>query len=237
MDAVPVRIRKGDMSFTFHLDPLLANWEEAKAEFVVFVSRTFGPGVRPQDFTASASADMAGMYCRYRIYDGFGSVVLRADSVEFDFPNAFAIDNDIPWEIIRQAEKTLLPALDRKELGSRFLSVSYHAELETSPAAYLARFADETMARAAERCETVRYRPSASFLLRSDDGSRTLRRTVEQSRIVPDGLFVTTRVFVPAGGASSFLDEIDWIRRVGKVADAAVGIAHIEEENDAESAS
>lgn len=236
MDAVPIRIREGDMSFAFRLDPLLANWEGAKAGFVSFVSRRLGPGVRPDDFVASVSAGMGETYCRYRIYNGFGSIMIRADSVEFDFPNAFAIDNDIPWGIIRQAEETLLPALDRKKPRSRSLYVSYHAESEESPETYLARFADAQMARAAERCEAMHYRPSANFVLASDDGSRTLRRTVEQSQIMPEGLFVTTRVFASAR-AASVPDEIDWIRRVGKVADVAVGIAHIKEENDAESAS
>ena len=236
MDAVPIRIRKGDMSFAFGLEPILANWEEAKAGFVSFVSRRLGPGVDPGDFVASVSADMGKTYCKYRIFDGFGSIMLRADSVEFDFPNAFAIDNDLAWRIIRQAEEALLPALDRKEPRSRFLSVSYHAESGQSPATYFARFADAQMARAAERCEAMHYRPSANFMLASEDGSRTLRRTVEQSQIVPDGLFVTTRVFASAR-ASAVPDGIDWIRRVGKIADAAVGIAHVEEENDAESAS
>ena len=85
------------------------------------------------------------------------------------------------------------------------------------------------MKRAGDAESGMHYRPSVRFVLKSDDGRWTLIHTVEQSEILPNGLFVTLSMFSSISELTNFDDEFRKIMKADGIADRAVGISYHEE--------
>ncbi len=239
MQDMPVRIDRDEASFTFHLHPFISNWEGAKQTFVSCITRDFSDvlvRVLPRDFSASSSSEPGDAWCTYRMYGGSSTMTLRPDSLLFAFPNLLGTDYPVVYEIVSRGAALLLPKLGGYEPHVYSVVANRHlAPLAGVAEAHLARFSSDEMANAAANVPSMQYRPSASFTLVERDGDRVLRRSVEQSEVLANGLFVTTHIFVSASGLSSFEDELHWIDRICHIADRAVGIAYQTEEVDHES--
>ena len=231
MQPMPVRIDRDEVSFTFHLSPFISDWEGAKQTFVSCITRDFGDILRralPRDFNTSLSSEPGEARCTYRMYGGSSTMTLRPDSLQFIFPNLLDTDYPVVNEIVRRGTAVLLTKLDGYERHEYSLTTNRHlVPLAGIAEAYLAQFSSDEMANAATAEPGMRYRPSASFtLVGSTDEYRVLRRSVEQSEVLANGLFVTTHIFVSASGLSSFEDELQWINWVCRIADQAVGITY-----------
>ena len=70
----------------------------------------------------------------------------------------------------------------------------------------------------------MEYRPSIGFTLRTRDGYRVFRRSIEQSEAVQNGLFISDHTFVAMPTLTGFEEELNWIERTRDVADRASGI-------------
>ena len=232
MQPMPVRIDRDEVSFIFHLSPFISDWEGAKQTFVSCITRDFGDilmRVLPRDFSTSFSSEPGDAWCTYRMYGGSSTMTLRPDSLQFTFPNLLDTDYPVVNEIVRRGTAVLLTKLGSYERHVYSLTTNRHLAPLTGIAAeaHLARFSSDEMVNAAAAEPGMQYRPSASFtLVGSADEYRVLRRSVEQSEVLPNGLFVTTHIFVSASGLSSFENELQWINRVCRMADQAVGITY-----------
>ena len=78
-------------------------------------------------------------------------------------------------------------------------------------------------------------RPSVGFTLRSPDGNRVLRRSIEQSEILPNGLFITNHIFVSLPDLTELDQERSWIGQINKIANRASGIAYQEDKSSDDS--
>ena len=235
MKNLPVQLDRHQLLLTFHLEPFITEWEGAMQAFVSFIAREFGDrlAVRPQDFTAaSSSADLGDAWCKYRMFDGSRMIILRPDSLRFNFPEL--LDADYPLlEEIGKGMEILLPVLGDYGRSSYSLTSNLHvAVMEGSAGGYTARFANNGISSTIEDEPRVTYRPSAGFILVSDDENRVLRRTVEQSEVLPNGLYITTRIFVAASVVTSFEEEYRWNAQIWNIADRAIGIEYQTEEAD-----
>ena len=232
----PVSLVEGRsrMSTTFHLTPFITEWERAKALFISHVAREIDPGLRPGDVTSSFSGDMSESWCKCRISGGAIIATLRSDSIEFDVPRPFADDYGVGARIIGRATQDLLTSLGCENF-SYFFYYGAHVEVtQGSSERYLARFAcDETDPAMASQ-SGMRRRPAATFLFRSDDGSRELQKKIEQSEVISGGLFMVTSIYVSINEATSLDDELKWIVQVGKISDHAAGIVYSKDKTDAE---
>lgn len=232
----PVRLveGKGSMSMTFHLTPFITEWEKAKELFISHVAREIDPNLRPSDVTSSLSIDMSESWCKCRVFRGTLIATLRSDSLEFDVPRPFAGAYRAEADMIVQAAENLLASLD---YGNYAFSSFYGAHVEAvqgSSEQYLARFAHGEVDPATDAQSGMRYRPSAVFLFRNDDGSRMLRKTFELSEIIPNGLFVTTYVRASKNEEENLEEQLNWVTRVDSISDRAAGIAYVKDTADAE---
>ena len=95
---------------------------------------------------------------------------------------------------------------------------------------YLAHHGSRDIGKAAGDESTIEYRPTIGFTLRSKDGYRVLRRTIEQSEALPNGLFISDHTFVSMPELTGFAEELDWIERTSELANQVSGIAYQEDE-------
>lgn len=236
MQPMPVRVDRDEASFAFHLSPFISEWEEAKQTFVSCITREFDDvlmRVLPRDFSASLSSDPGDAWYTYRMYGGSSTMTLRPDSLQFAFPNLLVTDYPVVNEIVRRGVAVLLKKLGSYERHVYSLTTNRHLALLTGIAeVHLAWFSNDAMERAAANASGMQYRPSASFTLSgSADEYRVLRRSMEQSELLTNGLFVTTHIFVSSSGLSNFENELQWIDWICQIADRAVGITYKTEED------
>ena len=235
MKNLPVRLDRHQLLLTFHLDPFIIEWEGARQAFVSCIAREFGDrlAVSPQDFISASSTDFGETWCRYRIFSGSRTITLRPDSLQFDFPALLDVDYPLLEELIGKGMEILLPVLGDYGRSSYTLASNRHvAVMEGSAEGYIARFANDGIASTVEGEPLVTYRPSARFILASDDKNRVLRRTAEQSEVLPNGLFIATHIFVAASVVTSFGEEYRWNEQMLNIADRAMGIEYQTEEAD-----
>ena len=227
MKNLPVRLDREDVSVTFHLSPLITGWERAVQTFMSCIAREFGDqlAVRPQDFSVAAPTDFGETWCKYRILSGSSTIILRPDSLQFSFSRVSDVDYPLLDELIGKGMKILLTEIgDYSRSSYSMLSNSHVAVTEGSAKAFVTRFADRRMADAVRDEPLVTYRPSARFSLGSGDGGRVLSRTVEQSEVLSNGLFMTTHVFIAASAVMTFEEERHWFERIFQIANRATGI-------------
>ena len=237
MQPMSVRADRDEASFTFHLTPFISDWERAKQTFVSCITRDFGDvlmRVLPRDFSASLFSEPGDAWSTYRMYGGSSTMTLRPESLQFAFPNLLATDYPVVNEIVRRGVAVLLTKLGNYERHAYSLTTSRHlAPLNGIAETHLRRFSNDEMGSAAANALGMQYRPSASFtLVGSADEYRVLRRSMELSEVLPNGLFVTTHISVSASDLSSFENELRWIHWVCQIADQAVGITYQTEETD-----
>ena len=233
MNGLLVRTDRGNLSITFDLSAFIADWEEARKTFVAWIAERFREllNPRPGDFTATSPAELGEAWCKYRIFGGSSTIVLRADSLALSFPNIVNADYQIVVEVVRGVMENLLPALEGYERHSYMVGSNYHVHVvggrwET----YLAHHGSRDIGKAAGDESTIEYRPTIGFTLRSKDGYRVLRRTIEQSEALPNGLFISDHTFVSMPELTGFAEELDWIERTSELANQASGIAYQEDE-------
>ena len=120
MNGLLVRTDRGNLSITFDLSAFIADWEEARKTFVAWIAERFREllNPRPGDFTATSPAELGEAWCKYRIFGGSSTIVLRADSLALSFPNIVNADYQIVVEVVRGVMENLLPALEGYERHS-----------------------------------------------------------------------------------------------------------------------
>ena len=230
MKALPVRVERDWGSINITLKPFLTDWEAARSVFVSSMLREFidlHESVGPRDFNFSHSSNLGEAWCAYQMFGGLSRIVLRPDSLEFDFPSLRAPDYQVVGEIVRKGTRTLLSALNYNDSLALGLASHRHlAVIDGDAKGHIAQFASKALADAVRNDATLRNRPSARLVLQSDDGERTLRRSLEQSELVENGLFVSTQVFNSAFKITKFDNEIQWLVEKYKFADHAFGISY-----------
>ena len=98
--------------------------------------------------------------------------------------------------------------------------------MEGESEAYLSEYANRKTSDAVRQEPGVECRPSVGFTLRSTDGNRVLRRSMEQSEILPNGLFITNHIFVSLPDLTEFDEERSWIDQINNLANRASWIVY-----------
>ena len=235
MKELLVRTDRRDLSITFHMSAFITNWEAARNTFMACIKDQFRDltNPRPGDLSATSSAGLGEVWCRYRIFDGSSAIVLQSESLALTFPNMLDTDSPIVLEIVRRASEVLLPMLGGYERQSHTTISNYHAEvLDGVSSEYLACHGSRKIKDAADVHSTIEYRPTIGFTLRGHGELRVLRRTIEQSETLENGLFISDYIFVSMPNLTTFDEEMSWARHTVGLADSAAGIAYKRDEED-----
>lgn len=136
-------------------------------------------------------------------------------------------------EILRRTVEVLLPKVGGYNEHSYHVSTSRHvAAVNGRAEEYVTRHASAKIKSAVEETE-MEYRPCIAFSLKTGDGYRVLRRTIEQSEVLENGLFITDHVFVRTPELTKFEEELRWMVHLSSTADRA---AEIKEQEDDDAA-
>ena len=230
-----VRTDRSDLSITFHMSAFITNWEAARNTFMACIKDRFRDltNPRPGDLSAASPAGLGEVWCRYRIFGGSSTIVLQSESLALTFPNMLDTDSPIIIEIVRRASELLLPMLGGYERQSHTTISNYHAEvIDGLSSEYLACHGSRKIKDAADVHSTIEYRPTIGFTLRSHGGRRVLRRTIEQSLILENGLFITDYTHVSMPELTTFSEEMSWARHTVSLANSAAGIVYKKDEED-----
>ena len=230
MDLV-LQTDKESLSARFSLSAFVTDWEAARKAFIASVAETFREPLnpRPEDFSAAFPTELAEAWCKYRIFGGSSTIVLRADSLEINFANIVRPDYAIVAEVLRRSADELLPALGSYVEHSYHVSTNQHAAvINGSSEQYLAHHASANV-EIPEPKWAVEFRPCIGFTLRTGDGYRVFRRTIEQSELLENGLFIADYVVVRSPELTKFEEELRWMVHVNDLAHRAARVRYQED--------
>ncbi len=219
-----------DLSVTFELSPFITGWPSAEERFITAINREFSEllPVRPQDFSSSRAGELGESYCKYRIFGGRSTIVLNPDTLQLNFVEFIEIDNEIVIEIIRRSLDMLSKDIGGYTRNHFYLVSDRHVAIVNDGRAevYLNQFALEQPADIAGKEETVEYQPSVKIVLSDKDRHWTLRRTVEKSELLDNGLFVSTHISVSSHEVTAFETQKELVERIYDLADQSVGLKY-----------
>ena len=118
-----------DLSARFSLSAFVTDWEVARKAFIACIADTFREPLNPQpeDFSTAFPTELGEAWCKYRIFGGSSTIVLRADSLALNFANIVRADYAIVGEVLRRSADVLLPALGSYVEHSYHISTNQHA--------------------------------------------------------------------------------------------------------------
>lgn len=234
MTDLVVQADREDLSAKFNLSPFITEWEVARQTFITCIADAFREPLnpRPEDFSAASPSELGEAWCKYRMFGGSSSIVLRADSIEITFSNIVRADYALIGEILRRTVETLLPKIGGYDEHSCHFSTRQHvAAVNSRVDEYLAGHASAKIKSRANEAE-IELHPCIAFSLKTNDGFRVLRRTIEQSEVLENGLFVADHVFVRRPEPTRFENELQWMVRLSNAADRVAGIKEQEDDDD-----
>lgn len=219
------------LSARFSLSAFVTDWEVARKAFIACIADTFREPLNPQpeDFSTAFPTELGEAWCKYRIFGGSSTIVLRADSLALNFANIVRADYAIVGEVLRRSADVLLPALGSYVEHSYHISTNQHAMvINGNSQQYLAQHAGANIEIPAPHF-AMEFRPCVGFSLRTGDGRRVLRRTIEQSEVLENGLFIADYVFVRSPELTKFEEELRWMVHINQLAHHAAGIRYQED--------
>ena len=234
MTDLVVQTDREDVSAKFNLSPFVTDWGAARETFIECIADAFREPLnpRPEDFSTGSPTELGEAWCKYRMFGGSSTIVLRADSIAVTFANIVQTDYALVSEILRRAVEVLLPVMGKYNEHSYHLSTSRHVAAVNGRAdEYLASHTSAKIKSPAEEAE-MEYRPCIAFTLKTSDGYRVLRRTIEQSEVLENGLFIADHLFVRTPDLTKFEDEARWVRRLSSTANRAAEIKEQEDVDD-----
>ena len=235
MNGLLVRTDRGNVSITFNLSAFITDWDAARTTFVALVADRFREVLspRPGDFSAASPSEFGEAWCKYRIFGGSSTIVLKADSLALSFANIVNTDYQILVKVMQGTIEHLLPELQRYERHSYMMSTNFHAHVINGRSdTYLERHGSRYIGNTVRDESSMEYRPTIGFNVRTKDGYRLLRRTIEQSETLQNGLFISDYIFVSMPTLTGFEEELSWIQRTIEFADRAAEIAYQKDEVD-----
>ena len=230
-----VQADRGDLSVNFRLSSFITDWEGSRNRFMTCVRDSLRDltNPRPSDFSFAFPAELGEAWCKYRIFGGSSTVVLQAESLVLTFPSVLRSDYPIIVEMMRRVLEVLLPTLGRYERHSYSVSLNYHVNvMEGHAGDYLVQHAIRVIEDETRSQPAIEYGPVVGFTLRSSDGYRVFRRTIEQSEVLEHGLFIANHFFVSVPNLTTFNEEMEWLDQTINLADRASRIAYGQSEGD-----
>ena len=186
--------------------------------------------VRPQDFSSNSSTHLGEAYCKYRMFGGDSTIVLSPSNLQLNFAGITQTNTDIVVEIIRRTFNVLLHDIGHYKSNCFHITSNQHAQAANSDNVddYLDQYASRQAMAIAGTDTTIQYRPSAKIILSDKSKSWILNRTVEQSELLNNGLFITTHIFISSSQVTSFEDQRQLVRGIYDLADRSIGLKYPE---------
>ncbi len=226
MNALQVRTDQVSLSVTFNLNPFLFDWDAARRAFCAGAGehlQWLNP--RPGDFSSASPDDHGEAWCRYRLLgDQSNIITLKPDCLNLSFENV-ADAYSIVLEVLRTTVERLLPVLGGYERHNYSVLRRLHASVLSGRCdAYLSLHESGVFSVEESDGSMLQYRPVVGFCLRSGDGQRVMQRTMEQSVVLQNGLFISDSIYVELLELTGFDEEQNWVEDAIGRADRTSGV-------------
>ena len=220
-----------DLSISFELSLFITDWTSVQTRFIAALAREFSSlfAVRALDFSSNPSPELGESWCKYRIFGGASTIVLNPGALQLNFVNLNENDYPIMKEIIRASKEVLLKDIGGYTREGVSLTSNLHVGTVEPGGAdvYLEQFAVKQVADLANTNSEIQYKPAGKVVLSNSADQAAnwiVHRFVEKSEWLPDGLFVTTVIYLSSTGVMAFDDQARLVERIYGLANQAVGL-------------
>ncbi len=215
------------IEFSIKTRSLITDWLSAQRKFTAGMARRFAElsPVQPHDLDLNHANSLGDVSCSCRLFRGAASIVLKADTLRLNFENVPSTAYGVVFKTIREGWEWLMSEFP--DTGVAWSSLQSNQNVIAPDNAvvdrYLDQFSCDSAMAIAEKEPGIRYRPSIRVTLKDQDGHWELHRSVEELRTVPNGLFITTSLYLPE---TDFQSLTGWeaVARLYDMADRAVGL-------------
>ena len=217
-----------DLQVKLHLGRLIADWRTAQIKFVSGIAEHFEGwySIRPENFHANASASFAANNCTCEIFRGACRIILSPGEMGLTFARAARSDYPIIGEVLQRSWRWLRAEFAEHARGWSSFESSEHLEATDAGAIepYLRQFSLAGAAEAANSSDgAVVYQPSARATLSDKNGEWMLRRLVEKSEVIPNGVFTSTYIQIQSPEVA-LAEPFEFLAKLESLADRAVGL-------------
>ncbi len=228
MTVLRVRHHVASINVNFKLSRFIADWPTAQQTFIGGIADRFHDWhpIHPRDFSVTPALSLEDLRCKCQLFEGACSIVLAPDSLQLSFAGVKQPVHPNVLETIKRSEKWLSSALDGHEREWFSFHTRAHLQALDDGAVdiYLDQFVSGETNEVVKSKPNVRLVPSTHMILSDEEETWELRRMVEKSAFVENGIFMDTWVQVRSSGLASFDDHIALIEHLDRLADRAVGL-------------
>lgn len=226
MRVLRVRHHEASIDVGFRLGRFITDWPAAQQKFIGGIADGFLGWVQlgPQDFTVNPAAALEDLRCTCRLFNGAGRIVLAPDALRLHLTSVPPDGRAVVLEAARKVSRWFADALGDRGLDLLSYAAAAHLKALEDEAAdpYLDQFLPASVAELTQAEPGARYHRSGRVVLSSGDGWM-LRRNVEKSARVKNGVFVETTVDIRPDDADSEA-QLELLERLERLADRAVGL-------------
>ena len=229
MKILRVRHHSAELNVSFKLSRFIFDWSAARQKFIVGIADKFQDWrpVRPQDFRITPTCSPGDVRCECQLFGGACSIVLTTDILQLRFVNVDREAYPTITETIRRSLEWL--SSDFVDHGRDWSSFSItkhmHVVDDSTIDSYLDQFMTEEVDAVVKSEPKVKYLPSARIVLSDENGGWVLRRSVEKSEWIDNGVFVDTQIHIRSPFFTTFgVQEQQLLARLNGLADRAVGL-------------
>ena len=211
------------------LSPFFFDWHGVAPKFFEMIHDAFSDDivVGPGDLSVVASNNLAEVVARYDIFGGTSNISLHSDRLTMDFPTLVPEDENLVLRILEKVTTAFPHVFPGHRYSTVHAGLFQHGAIpdDVVVTEYLARNGNAVTDDAFGDMEIV-YQPAVRFGVRAADGAWRATYTVEQSGILPNGLFMNLEVVFPNVDESSSFQ--DWVKDFLAVADGCMGVLELE---------
>ena len=228
MPVLQVRHHDASIQVTVRLSRFIADWPAAQQKFIGGIADRFRDWlpIGPGNFSVTPAFSLDDLRCRCQLFGGACSVVLAPDTLYLSFSNIRRRDQPEVVETVRRSLDWLFVALG--ENGRDWMSFNKSAHMQAADSAavdtYLGQFVRIGVDSIMQSEPGATYLSSTRMVVSDENGRWILRRVVEKSIAIDNGVFVDTRIDIRSPDPAGFDDHVDLLARLDRLADRVVGL-------------
>lgn len=223
-----MRHHDASVHVSFSLIRFISDWPAAQHRFI----DGFADGLRdwhpvsPHNFSVTPAFALEDLRCKCQLFGGLCNIVLTPDTLQLDFTNVQRRAEPVVLETIRRSLEWLSSSLDDRGRAGLSFETSAHLKALDNGAvdAYLGQFLPGDVDAMGQLDPEVKCWPSTCVGFSDEQEGWVLRRVVEESRLIENGVFVDTRIHIREPAPASFDTYVELLARLERLADQFTGL-------------
>lgn len=212
------------------LSPFITDWSVAQSKFIAGIVDKFDNWlrIRPSDFRMTKSDSLGDVQCSCQLFAGACRIVLSPDFLRLSFTRITRKDHPTVDEVLRRAIEWCSTDFSNHEQVLLSHTSNRHVEVVSGYSAdyYLSQFAHKKVVDVMNSERETEYQPSFHLTLSDKNNTWTLRRLLEVSLAIEDGLFINTQIHLFSAQNMNFSGQKQLLEKLYRLADQSTGIEY-----------